>query len=176
MIRQCETCGTEFNGRRFCSKSCSRNRIGGMTPRKRVNYSSQLVCVHCGSNFEALTGLKVKMRKFCSKSCAAKSRDHSYMKSEAYHLASVRNPNLSAYKQYRGKVHRLTKQTYKLHKEAINPFDFPRTLCGVVGGYQLDHIVSIKYGFENNIEPMELACRENLQMLPWRVNLLKGRL
>ena len=49
-----------------------------------------------------------------------------------------------------------------------------KTLCGVEGGWQLDHIISIKYGFENNIDPVIISSIENLQMLPWLDNVKKG--
>lgn len=64
--------------------------------------------------------------------------------------------------------------SYRIHREEINPEGFVRTLCGIDGGYQLDHIMSIKHGFDNNIDPRELSKKENLQMLPWKVNLIKG--
>lgn len=51
---------------------------------------------------------------------------------------------------------------------------YKRTLCGVEGGYQLDHIISIKEGFEKNIAPEIIGAPGNLQMLPWRDNLLKS--
>jgi hypothetical protein len=83
------------------------------------------------------------------------------------------NPNKSEFKKYASKVTWLTILTYREHKDTINPNDFPRTLCGVDGGYQLDHKISIKYGFDHNIEPAVLSKVENLQMLPWKDNRSK---
>jgi len=78
------------------------------------------------------------------------------------------------YSEYCYEVHRLSESTYSKHKDIINPNDYKRTRAGVDGGYQLDHIVSIHYGFWNNIPPEELAKLENLQLLPWKVNRTKG--
>ena len=41
--------------------------------------------------------------------------------------------------------------------------------------HQIDHMISIAYGFDNNIPPEHLAHTTNLQMLPSRDNQSKGR-
>ena len=40
--------------------------------------------------------------------------------------------------------------------------------------YHLDHIISIKYGFENNILPIYLGNKYNLQFIEWINNLKKS--
>jgi hypothetical protein len=67
----------------------------------------------------------------------------------------------------------MSKKTYTKYKHEINPHGYSRTLCGVKGGWQLDHIMSVKTGFEQGILPEILAERSNLQMLPWKINLAK---
>jgi hypothetical protein len=49
-----------------------------------------------------------------------------------------------------------------------------RGRCGVEGAYQLDHIKSINWGWENDIEPQLIAEWDNLRMIPWKDNLLKS--
>ena len=39
--------------------------------------------------------------------------------------------------------------------------------------YQIDHILSVKYGFENKIDPKVIGNIKNLQMLPWKENRYK---
>jgi len=74
---------------------------------------------------------------------------------------------------YARKVHGLSQKTYEENIDIINPNRFKRTLCGVEGGYQLDHIISVRECFEQNI-PVEEASRvENLRMLPWKENLMR---
>jgi hypothetical protein len=80
------------------------------------------------------------------------------------------NPNKTQFKEYSSKVRVLSEQTYKENLDIINPNNYPRTLCGVEDGYQLDHIISIKYGFDNGISPEELSEISNLQILPWKEN------
>lgn len=84
---------------------------------------------------------------------------------------------ISAYQKYRMKVDYLTSRNYKKFKHIINPKNLPRVSAGVGkqrGGYQVDHIVSIKRGFLDNIPPEIIAHVDNLQMLNWRDNIIKG--
>jgi hypothetical protein len=76
-------------------------------------------------------------------------------------------------RQFKNKVYVLTEAVYRAHKDEINPHDYPRAKAGTVGGYHLDHKVSIAYGYDNGWTPEQLAVKENLQMLPWRDNIIK---
>lgn len=80
----------------------------------------------------------------------------------------------SEYKKYRQKVDLLTEKNYVKYKNFINPDNKPRTLCGVDGGYQLDHIYPVCGGFINNIPPEDIAKLENLRIIPWEENLEKS--
>jgi hypothetical protein len=74
---------------------------------------------------------------------------------------------------YKRKVRWETEKNYVLYKDIINPKNYPRTLCGVDGGYQLDHILGIFESYTNNIPIQECASLKNLQMIPWKQNLEK---
>lgn len=139
-------------------------------------------CVVCSTMFY-VTHSQKDTKRVCSRKCLycdpvyiekLKNIDRSYMKSESY-AAATRNPNTSKYKQYQREVFKLTEENYAKNIDVINPNRYPRTLAGVEGGYQLDHIKSIKYGFDNNINPSIIADITNLQMLPWIDNVKKGR-
>ena len=73
---------------------------------------------------------------------------------------------------YRNKVRKLTEKQ-PLH--LLENYDKPRGVAGVVGNYQLDHIISVSYGFYNNIPPEEIADISNLRFIPWRDNLKKHK-
>jgi hypothetical protein len=45
---------------------------------------------------------------------------------------------------------------------------------GILGAYQIDHIIDIKFGFDNNIPEEEIADIKNLQFITWEENLKKG--
>lgn len=72
---------------------------------------------------------------------------------------------------YKSKVRSLTRKTYIKHKDTINPNNLPTGKAGADGAYQLDHIVPIRYCFENYIPAEICADKDNLQILPWDENL-----
>jgi len=72
---------------------------------------------------------------------------------------------------YRHRVYQLTRQTYKEHQSTINPTNLPRGKAGVDGAYHLDHIVPVRYCFNNNVPSNICAHSSNLQMLHWNDNV-----
>ena len=80
------------------------------------------------------------------------------------------NKNKTEFQKYCNKVRLLTERIYKENLNILNPHGLKRTLCGVEDGYQLDHKISVKFGFENNISPEELSKVSNLQLIPWKEN------
>jgi hypothetical protein len=86
---------------------------------------------------------------------------------------------LTEWQLYNKTVRNLTEQVYRKHKHVINPSGLPRGLSktGVEGinVYQLDHIVPIFYGFQNQIPETLIASLQNLQLLHWRDNNIKGK-
>jgi len=129
------------------------------------------ICLCCSTEF---TVNPSSSKRYCSQSCSCKSIDKSYMQTEEYRN-SLRKDTTPEYKRYCNRVHKLSKQIYEQFKDEINPNNYPRGLAGESGVYHLDHIVSIKHGFDNNLPPEEVARKENLQMLPWKENISKGK-
>lgn len=74
------------------------------------------------------------------------------------------------YRKYRGKV---WTETNKQPISILENFN-KRGRSGNTGAYQLDHIISIKNGFDNKIEPCVIGNIVNLQMLTWEDNRKKG--
>jgi len=83
------------------------------------------------------------------------------------------NPNKTEFRKYCNRVNSITR---KQDISTLDNFHKPRGLCGQAGAYQLDHIVSIKLGYENNIPAEEIGDISNLQFLPWKENRLKGHI
>ena len=67
--------------------------------------------------------------------------------------------------EYKFRVKYLTAKTYKQFKHVINPEDLPIGRCE----YQIDHIYSIRHGFENSVAPEVIASIHNLRVL-WHVD------
>lgn len=81
------------------------------------------------------------------------------------------NTNKDSLKEYAYKVRETTK---KQPLFLLENGDKPITRCGVSGGFQLDHMMSIKDGFENGIPPEFIGSIVNLQIIPWEENRKKG--
>lgn len=121
--------------------------------------------------------------KYCSRDCTftcdeyrhkLSSMDKSYMQTERYSLSKQKD-NVDEYRRYANKVHKLSDKVYRENLDTINPDGHPRTLAGVEGGWQLDHIIEVRFGFDNDIPPMVLCDPSNLRMLPWKDNLRRNR-
>lgn len=157
-------------------------RVGRKKGEIREKNGENKRCVICSTVFYVIQS-RLDIAKYCSRQCMVKDPeyraklknvDRSYMKEEAYAKAT-RDPNRPKYKQYQRDVFRLTEENYAKDIDLINPLRVPRTLAGVSGGYQLDHKTSIRYGFDNGLDPKTIASTENLQMLPWSENIKKGK-
>lgn len=74
-------------------------------------------------------------------------------------------------KKYRRAVQKVTKQQ---NISLLENYDKLRGLCGVEGAYQLDHIISIVRGYEEGISAEQIGDLSNLQIIPWKDNLLKS--
>jgi hypothetical protein len=48
-----------------------------------------------------------------------------------------------------------------------------RGMSGIDGAYQIDHKLSINFGFLNSIPPYIIGNINNLEMLPWKDNIIK---
>lgn len=80
-----------------------------------------------------------------------------------------RGANPTEFQSYRHKVDVLTKKQ-PIH--LLENFD-KRGRAGDEGAYHLDHIISVWYGYHNNIPPEEIADISNLRMIPWMENQQK---
>lgn len=73
---------------------------------------------------------------------------------------------------YKSRVMSITKrQNIKI----LNNYNEIRALAGTKNGYQLDHIITIYDGFENNISPYIIGNINNLRFIPWEENLKKNK-
>ena len=78
------------------------------------------------------------------------------------------NPNKIEFKRYYSKVISCTKRYKHIYELWEN--NEKRGLAGIAGAYQLDHIIPIKYGFDNNVNPEIIGHINNLRIIPWKEN------
>jgi len=72
---------------------------------------------------------------------------------------------------YKANVSALTRKAYKRYQHSINPTSLPIGRAGVEGAYHIDHIVPVRYCFENQISEHVCANHSNLQIINWRANV-----
>jgi len=101
-------------------------------------------CLYCGASFMVTPS---DTKRYCSQSCGSKNIDKSYMQTEEYRN-TLKKESTPEYRRYSNRVHVLTRKIYEEHHTEINPNNYPRGLAGQAGIYHLDHIVSIRYGFD----------------------------
>lgn len=75
------------------------------------------------------------------------------------------------WEMYRNTVHSLTRLVYNENKQKINPKNYMRGKAGVEGAYHLDHLVPVRFCFDNNIPTKLCADITNLQMVKWKNNI-----
>ena len=76
---------------------------------------------------------------------------------------------MKQFKLYRAKVSQTTRQNFNNYIYLINPNNLLRSR----NLYNLDHIFSVRDGFDNKVPPEIIASPVNLQMLPERENMSK---
>lgn len=162
------------------------------TGRPRTTTDIEKIC-DCGKSF-VIRSIK-KQKTYCSPECYYQFRvhipsdDHRKIVSEkakerwkaptqsmldGIDKRRLSEDEIKRYSSYRNRLANITEKTYNEFKEDINPHNYVRGLAGIDGVYHLDHIIPAKFGFENGIPPEVLGSKDNLQMLPWRVNIIKG--
>lgn len=145
---------------------------------KNSNKCVKVVCDECRIVFErSIQMLNRRVTHHCY-SCARKhvSKINSIKQKgkKRPHVSGKKhprwNPDKDNFQRYKADVARVTGlQDLSL----LENYDKLRGLCGVKGAYQLDHILSVKYGYENNISPEVIGHISNLQFIPWEENRAK---
>lgn len=151
-------------------------KVFDLQPKSNVRV--KCFCVRCNRVYDNRFSRVKPICYPCQKSVSMKGnklgKGHSKGKSHFGPSHPRWNPNKTAFREYSNRVRWLTEKNYIEHINIINPENLPRTICGTNGGYQLDHKISIKHGFENKIEEAKIATVENLEMIPWQVNRYKA--
>ncbi len=75
-----------------------------------------------------------------------------------------------SWKRYQNDCHYMSDKVFKLNESLLNPHGHPRTLAGVPGGHQLDHILPKAVGYSLGIPPDLMSHIDNLQYIPWEDN------
>ena len=141
---------------------------------KNSNKLLSCVCDNCNSAFmrslQILNKQEIQLCYSCSrKDVANKNKGNTWgFSSDKCGEKHPRwNNNKSDFLKYKSEVYRITR---KQDLSLLENYEMPRGICGVDGAYQLDHIISIKRGFEEGISASIIGHISNLQFIPWKAN------
>lgn len=160
------------NYTKFCSRSCANSRVHSentkmkMKLAKKPEASSFNTCKFCGIEFK-----KINYKKFCSDTCKLDSRKEYY---------KTQFPNKNLLNSYRLKckfVFSVYKYPETLDLTLIEKYGFysPSNKKNNLGGVSLDHIYSIKDGFDNNVDPYYMSHIMNCRLIIHNENVSKGK-
>ena len=94
-------------------------------------------------------------------------------KVELPEILNRNDPIYSDFKKYRNRVSVRTRKNYELHESTINPNKLKLGKCGVAGAHQIDHIITVRQGFDQGLPVEVIAAVDNLRVIPWLENLQK---
>jgi hypothetical protein len=94
-------------------------------------------------------------------------------KSEPPAILDRDDPIYSNFRKYRNRVSVRTRRNYQLHESKINPKGLKIGKCGVEGAHQIDHIITVRQGFEQGLPVEVISAVDNLRVIPWLENVQK---
>lgn len=146
----------------------------GTNNRSKGGWEKQ--CIQCEVSFYVTKSIET--REHCSRECANKTKSERQKGQKLPWLEESYSRNRGSkldpgYKRFKQQVYSLTEKTYVNNIDILNPQGLPRTLCGVEGGYQLDHKKPIKECYIEGMTVEETSSIDNLELIPWKDNLLK---
>lgn len=188
----CHTCGISFSikerankypskDKYFCSRRCSNTRnhteetknkisakIRGLTNtnsyvrQSKITYD--LICIECNNSFHSN-----KQIKFCSKSCNSKFSNRIRHK-------HIDKTTLKYYRSQCAFNFNLKDFPDEFNFSLIEEFGWykAKNRGNNLNGISRDHIVSVKYGFKNNIDPKIISHPANCQLLRHNDNVSKN--
>ena len=113
-------------------------------------------------------------RKFCCIKCSKNPEEIN--KINIFNgVHKIRSTPVTNKTLYFKEVRKITSYTYKQNKNILNPNNYKFGRAGIEGAYQLDHIISVDYGYNHDISPDIIGGLDNLQVIPWRVNSVKNK-
>jgi len=178
MTHTCTNCG---------NKKHYENKGSWYNARTKLNRTGELFCSTCaGIIGRKNSSIKPVGRPKGSKNSYKVKRGPEVIKNIGWHnfetrmLVVARRNGYSTYEEYRASLPAWRKYKIDVWRitnqqpiETLRHFR-KRGINGQTGAYTLDHIISIRKGFNKNIIPEEIGNISNLQMLPWEENITKG--
>lgn len=157
----CSNCGNEFEQdstrrykKKFCSRSCSNKRSHSNSTKNKISESLKTGrkrnCQYCGNEFS----MNDRRGKYCSWECVKEKRREHLDEYAKYRRDCLFNFSLNDYPD---------EFDFKLIEE--HGWYKAKNNGDNLNGVSRDHIISIKYGFKNNIPAKVISHPANCQLL-----------
>ena len=78
------------------------------------------------------------------------------------------------YQRYKRAVYSASRKTYNQNTNLLNPIGLLLGRSGIPDAHQIDHKIPISVGYQLRIPVKVMSTVENLQLLPWKDNLVKS--
>lgn len=78
------------------------------------------------------------------------------------------------YQRYKRAVYSASRKTYNQNASLLNPKGLLLGRSGTPNAHQIDHKVPISVGYHLKIPVVIMSIVENLQIMPWKDNLVKS--
>ena len=169
---QCEKCHSEHDGSygsgRFCSRQCANSRIRTEDIKRKISNSligdkkleaiSGKLCLFCNNIFYTTAD-------FCSMKCA-----------QRYRHKDLDKTSKSYYRRLCDFKFSLNSFSEEFDFGLIEEFGWyaPKNHGDNLEGISRDHLVSIDFGFKNNIDPKTMSHPANCRLIQHSKNVSKG--
>lgn len=167
----------------FCSRQCANSRIISDEHRRKTSESLsgrdytpprtiESQCEYCQTSFEQIKHYTKRQKRFCSRSCSTKHQAKS-----RYKLVREKR---SEFVNYRADA------AFKFNlKDYPEEFDFrlveqygwyrPKNRGNNLNGVSRDHMVSVRHGFDNFIDPAIISHPANCRLILQKDNASKNK-
>jgi hypothetical protein len=173
LTRECKKCNNIFSveykegvnppSNKFCSRRCANSRGPRSDEfknkiRLKLQKVSNTKCQHCSIS------ISNKRNKFCSKEC----------------IREYKKINWDDYKRYRNECafkFSLNHYPDEFNFDLIEKYGWylPKNRGDNLNGVSRDHMISVKYGYENNIDPKIISHPANCMLLRHNDNVSKHK-
>jgi hypothetical protein len=154
----------------FCSRSCANTRTISDSHKLRTKVTllrklrDSVKCATCGAEY---TPINTRNKKFCTDSCKAKH--------EKNHKKSATDMSLNDYRRACQFKFNLSDYPTEFNFELVTEHGWysPTNKKNNIRGVSRDHIISVRYGYDNKIDPKIISHPANCQLLLHSDNVSK---
>lgn len=167
----------------FCSRQCANSRSITEKHRKKISESmtgkpysipveTETICEYCNTRFYQLVHRTKQKKKCCSRSCSTKLQAP-----VRYKHVRERRPGFINYRADTAFKFNLKDYPDEFNFTLVEQYGWysPKNKGNNLSGVSRDHMVSVRYGFDHNIDPAIIAHPANCRLILQSQNASKNK-